>query len=293
MASNISYNPLITTNAAGLFAATSAGYMQGIAEDDPAIRNALAGGYLSGAETLPMWGGVAISEDIPASTADSALGGAIARATAIANLTGFSVFNQAHAWISSPQSECPSAGAGMTIPFYRLGSGARIPLACDPSLISLGGGLITQQVSWDFNNQRLQPYDAATGTVSITSMTASFANGVYTIAVVCAAASLVGAVGDAINISGATNSGTGGAGLVNGNFSVTSFTDNEHFSFQVSAASGAIGTIGGTMLLNEGVGALPVKVLKLSVGNSKIVSYDPVNNFVHWSPNGSAALCLI
>lgn len=293
MASNISYNPVLTTNGAGLFSATSNGLIQGVAMDDPSIRNSLAAGILATTETLPMWGGVAIFEDIPAIGMDGALGGNIGRATAIANLTGFSVFNQAHAWINTPQSECPSAGAGMTIPFYRLGSGARIPVACDPSLISLDGGLVTQQVSWDFNNQRLQPYDAATGTVSITSMTATFSNGVYTVAVVCAAVSLVGAVGDAINISGATNSGTGGAGLINGNHVVTAFTDNENFSFQVTAASGAIGTIGGTMLLNEGVGALPVKVLQISVGNSKIVSYDPVNNFVHWTPNGSAALILI
>jgi hypothetical protein len=292
MASNISFNPFLTSNASGSFSVQSTGYVQGAAQDDPAIRNALAGGTLATTETLPMWGGVAIFENIPGSTVDGSTGGTVGRATSLTNLTGFSVVNQAHNWITTPQSQAPSAGAGMFVPFYRLGSGARIAVAMDPSLVSLDGGLITQQVSWDFNNQRLQAYDAATATVSVTSITSSYSNGVYTFAVVCAAPSLVGAVGDAINISGVTGTG---ASLVNGNQVVTAFTDNEHFSFQITAASGAIatGALGGTIVLNQGTGALNVKVLETQIGNSKTIAYDVVNNFVNWNNTGSTAIILI
>lgn len=292
MPSNIALNPFQTTNAQGTFSIQSGGYVQGVALDDPAVRFALAGGPLAGTENLPMWAGVAISEAIPAAAADASVGPNIARATALANIAGFSVLNQASAWVTSPQSECPSAGAGTTIPFYRFGSGARIALAIDPSLVSLDGGLTTQQVGWDFNNQRIAPYVASGATEAVTSITSSYANGVYTFAVVMAAASIVGAVGDAINISGVTGTG---AALVNGNQVVTAFTSSTSFSFQVTAASGAIavGALTGTIVLNVSVGALPIKILRLNIGNSKIVSYDPVNNYVHWINNGNTAIALI
>ena len=288
----ISINPFATTNALGSFSVQSNGYIQGMSMSDPSIRNWLAGGNIAQTETLPMWGGVGIYEDF---VADSVTGPTIGRATSLSNLTGFSVFDQATSFVSTPNSPVPLGTNGQTASFFRLGSQARIPLAIDPSLISLSGGLITQQVSWDFQNQRLQAYDASTATVSITSQTATFnsSTGVYTIAVVAAAATVVGAVGDAINISGAVNSGTGGNGLVNGNQIVTSFTDSQHFSYQVTAVSGAIGTISGTMVLNEGTGALPIKILDINASNSMIVSYNPVTGFATWNKSGACALVLI
>ncbi|HET8704809.1 MAG TPA: hypothetical protein VFM46_00795, partial [Pseudomonadales bacterium] len=175
--------------------------------------------------------------------------------------------------------------------FFRLGSGARLAVACDPSLASLNGGLITQQVSWDFNNQRLQPYDAATPTVNVTSLTATYSatTGLWTFAVVAAAATVVGAVGDAINLSGVTGTG---AASINGNQLVTSFTDNQHFSFKIAAGATAYtaGAQTGTIVLNQGVAALNVKVLEVNVGNSKIVNYDAINNVANWINSGTAAI---
>jgi len=293
MSNFVSFNPMLTTNAAGSFSVQSEGYVQGTALDDPAIRYQLANGVLAQTESLPMWGGVAIYEDMPSPGFGNVTGPTVGRATATTNLTGFSVFNQGHAMVNWPQNKVPIVGQGGTVPFFRLGSNARIPVACDPSLVSLQGGLINQQVSWDFNNQVLQPYDAATATVSITSQTATFSNGVWTVAVVTAAASLVGAVGDSINISGATNSGTGGASLVNGNQIVTSFTDNQHFSYQVTAPAGAIGTIAGTQVLNQGTGALNVKVLEINQGNSKVVSWNQSLLTANWNLTGTVALIQI
>lgn len=153
----ISINPSLTTNAAGSFNVQSLGFIQGMALDDPSVRNELAGGYLDAAETVPMWGGVAIDELI-AGVSESR-GPSIKRAVSYATLTGFSVFNQNHAAISSPQSPVPLTPSGMLVNFYRLGSGARIPLKIDPALVTLEGDIITTQVSWDFATQQIVAFD--------------------------------------------------------------------------------------------------------------------------------------
>ena len=154
----IAFNPYVQTNAAGSFYIDSDGLIVGTAYPDPETRFALAGGWLANTETLPMWGGVAISENIPVEAGVHpviALGGAIARATAETNLTGFSVFDQNYAMVNTPQSPVPITDLGGEVNFYRIGSGARVALEIDPALVSLEGGLITQQVSWDFTAQRI------------------------------------------------------------------------------------------------------------------------------------------
>jgi hypothetical protein len=154
----VALNPAIQTSAAGMFTIQSDGLVVGTAMPDPATRYALAGGYLASTETIPMYGGIAISENVPQETGlvpDVSLGGKIARATAYANVTGFSVFDQNYAAVNTPQSPCPAVGSGGLVNFYRLGSGARVALAIDPTLISLEGGLITAQVSWDFTNNKI------------------------------------------------------------------------------------------------------------------------------------------
>jgi hypothetical protein len=296
MVATINFNPLLTTTAAGGFSVQADGLFQGTAFDDPAIRNALAGGLLATSETLPMWGGVGIYENVsPSAGFDVSMGGQLGRATSITggskNLTGFSVFNQAHAWITSPQSRVPLAATGMTVPFYRLGSGARIAVQIDPSLVSLEGGLITQSVSWDFNAQVLAPL-ASAATYAITSMTWNATAGGQAV-VVAGVATPVGGVGDLVTISGATNTGTGGAGAVNGTFAVAAFTDNQHFTLAMPAATGVIGTIAGTILANYNNVALPVKILQVQIGNSKTVLFNPATGFANWNPSGAAAVILI
>lgn len=299
MTASLTLNPMVTTNALGSFNVESVGYIQGQAMDSPNARFNLAGGALAATETLPMWGGVGISNAIPGAAGgpSSTLGTLVTRATTLTKtsangLTGFSVFDQNHSMIQSPQSPVPLALSGMTVNYYLLGSGARIAVAINPSLVSLDGSIISSQVSWDFNNQVLQAYDAATPTYTFTSLTSSYASGVYSMVAVMAAATPVAGVGDVINVSGVTGTG---AALVNGNHVVTAYTDSQHFTFQVAAASGAIatGALTGTILLNYGTGALAVQVLDIQVGNSMTVSYDPVTGFATWNRGGSAALILI
>jgi len=296
-------NPLPTSNAAGTFITSTAGYIQGTALQDPAVRFALAGGILGPNETLPMWGGVGVAEAVTPVSATKPfpvpnLGGYITRATTLSlnnagTLTGFSVFDQDHAMINSPQSPVPTAAPGMGVNFYRLGSGARIAVRIDPAYAAgLLGGTITQQSSWDFNDQLLQAYDASTATYSVTSMTWSSTNGGQ-VAVVMAGANPVTAVGDVINVSGATNTGTGSLSLLNGEHTVNTWTDNTHFTFLLPGTSAVWGTIGGTIVLNYGTGLLGVKILDVQVGNSMTVVYNPVTGNCTWQYAGNTAIILI
>lgn len=287
---NVSFNPVTTTNGAGSFSVQSDGFIQGSFFDDPAIRYEMAGGVLATTETVPMWGGVPIFENLNAPGSD-VLGNTVGRATTLSNITGWTVFNQASNMVTTPQSPVPLASSSMSVNFFRAGSAARIVVPMDPSLVSLEGGLISQQVSWDFNNGVLAPYSATT-TVNVTSITASYATNLWTFAVVMAAATTVGAIGDAINISGVTGTG---ASLINGDQIVTAFTDNQHFSFQIAGGSGAFtaGAQAGTIVLNQPNGALPVKVLQINVGNSKVVVYSATTGFATWNNSGSAALIQI
>ena len=171
MTSQISLNPMATTNAAGLFNTNSAGYTQGDAQDDPAVRFALSGGVLSTAAVTPIWGGVPI-EEIISSLQDGAspfsgnkqpgtdsLGSKILQAVDLATSTGICVFNQAFAGITTPQSTAPMYSPGMSVNFYRFGSGARIPLRINPAL-NLTGDIVNIQLSWDFVEGWLTTYDS-------------------------------------------------------------------------------------------------------------------------------------
>jgi hypothetical protein len=295
MAANIAFNPVLVTNAPGTFYVTSDGYIQGTMLDDPAVRYALAGGVLAGSETLPMWGGVAIYEKIGGASGspDASLGSLVGRAANVAAIAGFSVFNQASNWVTSPQSRAPSAGNYMGVPFFRLGSGARIAVACDPSLATLEGGATNANVSWDFNNQVLTPYDASTPTITINSATwANTSGGQITANVTNWTGAFQPGAGDYVNISGATNSGTGGNSVVNGDFQVVSSTSATAI-LAAPAAAGVIATIGGSPVFNFGDVALPVKVLGFGIGNSQTILYDPVNNLVNWQESGSCAVILL
>jgi hypothetical protein len=155
----ITFNPQLVTNAFGGFNAQSSGWIVGEALDDPAYRYALRGGVLGPAETLPMWGGLAVSvavpPAIPASDATS-LGGIVTRAAAVAGHVGFSVFNQDHAMVSSPQSPVPLASNGMRVHYYLLGSRARIAVPISAALLgAAAGALYNQPCAWDYTNQQL------------------------------------------------------------------------------------------------------------------------------------------
>jgi hypothetical protein len=167
MVAQVSINPAVQSNFAGTFFSSSDGFVQGDALDDPAIRFSLRKGIVSPTATTPMWGGVAISE-VLASTASGGVGATapagdlqsiLSPASSITAgasgcLTGFTVLNQATALIQSAQSRAPYAPAGGAINFYRLGSGARIPLlALQAAATAWAGGVVDPTtIYWDTNN---------------------------------------------------------------------------------------------------------------------------------------------
>lgn len=153
----LTINPALMTNAAGGFTASSEGYVQGFALDDPSVRNELVAGIVSPSATSPMWGGMAVTESLPtAGTEADSVGSILTLATSQANVTGFTVFNQSAAMYQSAQSPCPLAPAGGGINFYRLGSGARIAVACSQAVAAaLAAAAVNVAVYWDYTNQVL------------------------------------------------------------------------------------------------------------------------------------------
>ena len=281
---SFSVSPFLTTTARGTFGTQWTGYVQGDAMDDPTVRNLLAGGVLALSETLPMWGGVGISERVPTlpNTPTGTLGGNIIRApslTGASALTGFSVFNQNHSAVNTPQSEVPLVAAGSTMNFYRLGTGARIPVAADPVLASLEGGIISAQVSWDFSAQKLIPYTAAYAANVITNAVWSADKITFTTTTAHGLS-----IGSVVNISGFTPSG------YNGVYTTLSGTTG---STIVVAKVGDPGTDTVQGQLDAGGGALPVRVLNLMVGNSMTVEFGATTRFANWNRSGTAALILI
>ena len=283
---SITLNPITTTVAAGSFNVSSEGYIQGTAQDAPNARFNLAGGYVATSETLPMWGGIGISENVTANEAGSPLIRATSLTqTAAGGLTGFTVFDQGHAMLTTPQSPVPLSGALMSVNFYRLGSGARISVACDPTLVNLQGQIISKQVSWDFVAQRLVPY---LGTLTISSGTYNTTTGVIVLTMSAPAGF---AAGDDVVLSSLT--GTGAYATLNGTWLATAVSGST-VTLAGPVGAGAATITGGSLTLGSGASsAVAVKVLDVNIGNSMIVSYDPVTGFATWNRSGSTAVILI
>lgn len=273
----ISINPIITKNALGSFSVQSGGYVQGIIVDDPVNIYRVAGGKVKSTQTKSLYAGMAISEFIPSS--DDPLGSIVdlAADTAVANITGFIVGNLNHSAIISQSSNVPLIMAGMGAQFCRLGSGVRIPLAIDPALASLDGGLINQAVSWDFEKQQIVSYNSQTTQLTISAMT--WSGGIVS---VTTSAANTFATGNWVVISG--DSATG----YNIDTPIT-VVDTTHFTFPLAINPGASG---GSPVVLAGGGSLPIKILKIQVGNSAVAVVDSSGN-INYNNSGSCALVLL
>ncbi len=281
-------NPALTTNAAGFFSVTEDGLVQGTAQDDPAMRFQLAGGVWDPAATVAGYGGMGVYTNIPLSTAGTttaseALGGYVGPATSVTanaanSLTGFMVFDQAINGIISPQTPVPQFVSGMSVNYYKLGSLARISVQIAPVLANVDGGIITQQVSWDFNAQQLVPYVAAYSANVITAATwASTGGGQVTFTTTTNHG--VG-VGDYFTISGMTPAG------YNGDFIAITGTATNSLVAALAVNPGS-STVQGTLV--AGGGALPCKILKVKTNNCLTVN--PAS--FTWNTNGACAIIQI
>lgn len=296
MTATISTNPYATTNAAGSFNVTSIGYIQGTALDSPSVRNQLSGGVLANSETIPMWGGVGISEAIggavtsyPNTDPMGVLGGIITRATNVTgvgvsgDLTGWSVFDQNYAAVNTPSSPVPLIPSYGQVNFYRIGSGARIAVACSPNIVNLQGSIINSKVSWDFVNQQLEPYSSTT----LSSLT-SYTSGTGIVIVVTAGNHGL-LPGDTFEISGVTGSGTNLA-LLNGEQTAVAGTTGTTLAFAIATGQTVTTVTGGTV---SSGGALNVEVLDVQIGNSMTVVYTSGTNTATWNRSGNCAIILI
>lgn len=295
MTASVTFNPYLqSVGNAGLFNTESSGFRQGTAYPDPSTRFRLRGGYLANTETLPMYGGVGIYASVPggAGNPNVSLGSPVGRATTLSatsatGLAGFSVFDQAYGMITSPQQPVPVAGAYGQVAFYPLGSLARIAVACDPALVDLRGGPIGAQVSWDFQNQLLVPYQASAFT--IVSGTYNNTTGIVALTLSGAPSNPFSA-GDDLVISSLT--GTGAFASLNGNYTAISPTSGTTVTYQTTAGLGASAITGGSLTLGSGsASALNVKVLEVKSTNCETVQL--VGPFYTWNYNGSCALIQI
>lgn len=292
MVANVTFLPYQqSVGNAGLFTFKSDGVRQGTAYPDPATRVRLRGCLLATSETLPMWGGVGVFMNVPggAGNPNYALGPQCGRATALTGseaLAGFSVFDQAYAGITSPQSPVPLYGSGMQVGVYPLGSLARIAVACDPALVDLRGGAIGAQVSWDFTNQLLVPY---LGALTISSGTYNSTTGLVTLTM---SAAVTFDQGDAITIASLTGTGTNLADL-NGTYTATDASGTT-VEYQAATGLGAITITGGDLTVGGAAdAALPVKVLDVMSTNCETVEYNATTGFATWNYDGAAAIIQI
>jgi hypothetical protein len=285
MTAQIAFNPFTqTVGNAGLFSTQSGGVRQGTAYPDPSTRFRLRGGILATSETLPMWGGVGIYANVPgaSSTPNPTLGTVVGRAVSLNDaskpLAGFATSDQAYNWITSPQSPVPTCPSGGTVNWYPLGSLARFAVECDPALVSLQGGPIGAQVSWDFTNQMLVPY---LGTLTINSYTYNSTTGLVTLTM---SSAVTFSAGDSITTAGLNISG------VNGTFTAlsasgTTVTYTAPTSLAGSASGGGTLTVGGAASQ-----ALPVKVLDVMASNCETITYNSTTNAATYSYNGACAI---
>lgn len=278
----------------GLFNAYSTGVRQGTAYPDPSTRYRLRMALLAQSETIPMWGGVAVYMNVPGSQIANvsnpsyALGPICGRAGGLTGSTaiaGFSVFDEAYAMVTSPQSPVPLIGSGGQVNIYPLGSLARIAVACDPSLASLRGGAIGAQVSWDFTNQLLIPF---LGTLTINSGTYVSATGVISLTM---SAPVTFSPGDSVTLS--SLGGTGAFASLNGTWTVLTASGSA-VTVQGPIGAGAATISSGSLTVGGAASAaLPVKVLDVMSQNCETVVYASGPNTASWNYNGSCAIVQI
>ena len=272
MVASLTFNPFLTTNAAGSFNIQSQGFWQGMSPDEPALRYVLRGGVLASTETVPMWGGVGISVAVPGLVGgpDASLGGSITRATTLTKtsangLNGFSVFDQNYSAVNNPQSPVPLTGTYGQVNYYLLGSGKSIVVKCSPNLVNFEGQIITSQVSWDFANAQLEPYVSTTISSGTYATAATISSGTYTTGTGAVSLTTNAAhgllPGDTFTLSGMT--GTGSFAALNGTFVATTGTTGSTLNFTVATGltmtitGGNLGTVGVTLTTAAAHGLLP------------------------------------
>lgn len=160
MTATISFNPYTTLSPSNTFLLETQGYVEGLPYDDTVARLWLMEGMLASTETLPMWGGQPVGEQINvAGSGADALGPTLVRAISQATVTGFSTFMQMMHMVITPGGTVPLAGSNNSVGFFRLGTNQRLAVQLDPALVTTvtGAGDLVNALAlyWDPTNHRV------------------------------------------------------------------------------------------------------------------------------------------
>lgn len=159
--SGINFQPFKTMGAmGGLFNVESRGFTQGDAQDDPAVRLQLCSGFIPESVDAPLYGGMGVLECLAG--ADSVTGSNIILPTAT-RCNAFTVVNQAFHGITTVSSPVPQFMQGGSVHYYRIGSGARIPLPVSAEVAALakaGGPVDADGFVWDLTEHIVDVYSS-------------------------------------------------------------------------------------------------------------------------------------
>lgn len=148
-------NPYVSGNFSGTFVADSRGFVQGGYAADSVAKTKLVAAKLASTETLPMWGGIPVTEKM---SADPNSINTVARATAYANVTGFAVNAQTYTALVTTDNTVPVSPVGTDVQIFRLGEKVRIYVPIDPAL-DLTTLAIGTAVSYDFTAGEIIAFD--------------------------------------------------------------------------------------------------------------------------------------
>lgn len=167
---SVTLNPMAVSNAAGSFYVSSQGYVAGTVWPNAATRNFLQQGTIdpNASGSAYFYGGVGITAKTVNPGGSPALNNALQSmldlATAIANLTGFAVFDQSPAGIQTPTSQVPLYSPGQSLSFFTFGDGACIALPISAAnAANLLAVAKNTPLSWDYTNQVVIPYTSSGG----------------------------------------------------------------------------------------------------------------------------------
>jgi hypothetical protein len=159
-----------TTTLPGMFGFDQNGFVQGEYQPDPAARFAVTSGTLAASVTGPVYGGVLITETVPAidGPVPMSLGSNVTLAATAAGATGIVLSTQMYHAINASDiagaNAAPYVTGGNSVQYARFGSGLKFAVAIDPAILaSLLNGSISPEISWDVTASRIVAYNATLG----------------------------------------------------------------------------------------------------------------------------------
>lgn len=277
------YNPALTGNIQGSFAVQTRGFIQGALLENPTTYGQEYGGVLATAETIPMWGGVALYANIPAAGSEQ-LGQVVGRALTNSAIVGFSLYEHAGNAIMLPGNGVPLLYSGQKVSYAKFGSNQRVALQIDPALVSLDGSSVTTLFSWDFALQRLTAESPAYAQQTPSAYTSYVSStGVLSLSFTTAPALVVGQYAAFGSFAGAQ------AGLNTSMPLLTTASAGTVLTFQAPIGLGTFTPANGVLL--AGGGPLAIRSVDAIVGTgNKTITYAPVTGAISWNESGAIAL---